>query len=119
MVTMGLVSVGLGWPLASPRREGGRHLKSGEGLAPRLPFLWVHEDGTRTDVEMQTKNRGATERRALYHWTRLYRDGLSRGEELDDLSPCRVFFFLSFTLFESRRRLHSKFLLLEAHEHHT
>ncbi len=81
-----------------------------------LDITAVHDDGTRTDIEMQAKNRGATERRALYHWARLYRDGLQRGGDFESLTPCRVIFFLSFTLFKNRNRLHSTFRVLEAHE---
>jgi hypothetical protein len=44
-----------------------------------LDVLAVHDDGTRTDIEMQTRDRGATEKRALYHWARIYRDGIGRG----------------------------------------
>lgn len=77
----------------------------------------VHSDGTRTDIEMQTRDRGATERRALYHWARLYRDGIQRGDDFSDLTPCRVVFFLSFSLFPDSQRLHSRFLLLEADEY--
>ncbi|MBN1607542.1 MAG: PD-(D/E)XK nuclease family transposase, partial [Polyangiaceae bacterium] len=55
-----------------------------------LDILSVHDDGTRSDVEMQIDDRGATEKRALYHWARVYRDGLGRGDHFADLHPCRV-----------------------------
>ena len=43
---------------------------------------------------------------------------MKRGDDFEDLTPCRVIFFLSFTLFEKSRRLHSRFCVLETEEHH-
>ena len=63
-----------------------------------LDILVVHSDGTRTNIEMQAQNRGSTEKRALYHWSRMYRDGVGRGDDFDRLNRCRVIFFLSYTL---------------------
>lgn len=80
-----------------------------------LDILALHADGTRSNIEMQSRNRGDTAKRALYHWARMYRDGVRRGDEFEDLTPCRVVFFLSYTLFESTR-LHSTFRVLEAHD---
>ena len=81
-----------------------------------MDILARHDDGTRTNVEMQAQNRGDTPRRTLYHWARLYRDGMQRGDAYDTLTPCRVVFFLSYTLFPRRRRLHSTFRVLEIHD---
>lgn len=81
-----------------------------------LDILAVHDDGSKTNIEMQARNRGDTQRRTLYDWARLYRDGIQRGDSFSDLTPCRVIFFLSFTLFEERRRLHSTFRVLETHD---
>jgi predicted transposase/invertase (TIGR01784 family) len=80
-----------------------------------LDILSVHDDGTRSDVEMQIDNRGATEKRALYHWARVYRDGIGRGDDYSDLHPCRVVFILAFRLLPGSR-IHSTFRLQEAHD---
>jgi predicted transposase/invertase (TIGR01784 family) len=80
-----------------------------------LDILSVHDDGTRSDVEMQIDNRGATEKRALYHWARVYRDGLGRGDDYSDLHPCRVVFILAFRLVPGSR-IHSTFRLQEVHD---
>jgi predicted transposase/invertase (TIGR01784 family) len=80
-----------------------------------LDILSVHEDGMRSDVEMQVDDRGSTERRALYHWARVYRDGLGRGDEFADLHPCRVVFILAFELLPGTR-LHSIFQVREVHD---
>ena len=76
-----------------------------------------HSDGSRTDVEMQCRNHGGLEQRTLYHWARMYGGQINRGDAFADLSPCRVIFFLSFTLFPDHERLHSTFRVLEVHDH--
>jgi predicted transposase/invertase (TIGR01784 family) len=80
-----------------------------------LDILSVHEDGTRSDVEMQIDNRGATEKRALYHWARVYRNGIGRGDDFSDLHPCRVVFILAFRLLPGRR-MHCTFRVQEVHD---
>ena len=80
-----------------------------------LDILVAHDDGTRSDIEMQAQDRGATEKRALYHWARMYRDGIGRGDDFSDLHPCRVILFLSYRLLP-RERLHSTFRALEVHD---
>ena len=80
-----------------------------------LDVLAVHEDGTRTDVEMQSVDRGTTENRALYHWARLYREGLHRGEDYAALHPCRVVFILGYALLAGER-MHSTFRVKEVHD---
>ena len=80
-----------------------------------LDILVIHGDGTRIDIEMQAQDRGATEKRALYHWARMYRDGIGRGDDFSDLNPCRVIFFLSYRLLPGER-LHSTFRALEVHD---
>ena len=80
-----------------------------------LDILVIHSDGTRIDIEMQAQDRGATEKRALYHWARMYRDGIGRGDDFSDLNPCRVIFFLSYRLLPGER-LHSTFRALEVHD---
>ncbi|MBN1609302.1 MAG: PD-(D/E)XK nuclease family transposase [Polyangiaceae bacterium] len=64
------------------------------GLA--LDILAVHDDQTRTDVEMQAYQREAMGTRALYHWARVFRDGIGRGDDNADLHPCRVIFILAY-----------------------
>jgi predicted transposase/invertase (TIGR01784 family) len=80
-----------------------------------LDILSVHEDGTRSDVEMQIDNRGATEKRALYHWARVYRDGVGRGDDFSELHACRVVFILAFRLLPGTR-LHCTFRVQEVHD---
>ncbi|MEO0854060.1 MAG: Rpn family recombination-promoting nuclease/putative transposase, partial [Cyanobacteria bacterium J06648_11] len=80
-----------------------------------LDILVAHDDGTRSNIEMQAQDRGATEKRALYHWARMYRDGLGRGDDFAELNPCRVIFFLSYRLLPGER-LHSTFQALEVHD---
>ena len=81
-----------------------------------LDILVAHADGTRSNIEMQAQNRGSTEKRALYHWARMYRDGVRRGDDFDRLNRCRVIFFLSYTLFPQQLRLHSIFRPLEVRD---
>ena len=81
-----------------------------------LDILVVHTDGTRSNIEMQAQNRGSIEKRALYHWARLYRDGVKRGDDFDRLNRCRVILFLSYTLFPKQLRLHSIFRPLEVRD---
>ena len=90
-----------------------KEMAADRGLA--LDILAVHEDGSRTNIEMQTKNRGATAKRALYHWARLYRDGVRRGDGFSDLVACRVIFFLSYRLLGGDD-LHSTFHVLKRHD---
>ncbi len=80
-----------------------------------LDILVVHDDGTRSDIEMQAQDRGATEKRALYHWARMYRDGVGRGDGFTALHRCRVIFFLSYRVLPGER-LHSTFQALEVHD---
>src|SRR5512145_2047682 len=40
-----------------------------------LDILAVHDDKTRTDVEMQSYELKAMPKRALYNWARVFRDG--------------------------------------------
>ena len=65
---------------------------------------------------MQAQDRGATEKRALYHWARVYRDGINQGDEFCELVACRVIFFLNFNI-GATTRLHGVFKVLELHEH--
>ena len=81
-----------------------------------LDILVAHTDGTRSNIEMQAQNRGSIEKRALYHWARLYRDGVKRGDDFDRLNRCRVILFLSYTLFPKQLRLHSIFRPLEVRD---
>ena len=81
-----------------------------------LDILVAHTDGTRSNIEMQAQNRGSIEKRALYHWARLYRDGVKRGDNFDRLNRCRVILFLSYTLFPKQLRLHSIFRPLEVRD---
>ncbi len=80
-----------------------------------LDVLAVHEGGIRTNVEMQSVDRGTTENRALYHWARLYRDGLGRGDDYAVLHPCRVVFILAYPLLDGER-MHSTFRVREIHD---
>ncbi|MEM7677313.1 MAG: Rpn family recombination-promoting nuclease/putative transposase [Myxococcota bacterium] len=82
-----------------------------------LDILVVHDDRTRSNIEMQVQDRGATEKRALYHWARVYRDGVGVGDDFADLNPCRVVVFLSYRILPGRR-LHSTFQALEVHDGH-
>ena len=80
-----------------------------------LDILAVHDDDTRTDVEMQCDDRGATEQRALFHWARVYRDGLNRGDAFRELYPVRVVFILGYAHLPGTR-VHSIFQLREVHD---
>jgi predicted transposase/invertase (TIGR01784 family) len=80
-----------------------------------LDILAVHDDDTRTDAEMQCDDRGATEQRALFHWARLYRDGLNRGDSFKELYPVRVVFILGYAHLPGTR-VHSIFQLREVHD---
>lgn len=78
-----------------------------------LDTLVVHDDGSLSNIEMQAQDRGATEKRALYHWARMYRDGVGRGDDFADLEPCRVIFFLTYRLLLGER-LRSTFRVLRS-----
>jgi predicted transposase/invertase (TIGR01784 family) len=80
-----------------------------------LDILAVHDDGTRTDVEMQCDDRGATGQRALFHWARVYRDGLNRGDAFMELCPVRVVFILGYEHLPGTR-MHSIFQVREVHD---
>jgi predicted transposase/invertase (TIGR01784 family) len=80
-----------------------------------LDVLAVHDDKTRTDVEMQADDRGAMGKRALYHWARMFRDGIGRGDDFAELYPCRVVFILAYCELPGTR-VHSKFRALEVHD---
>lgn len=97
--------------VANPEVE--RTTPSERGLT--LDLVVEHTDGSRTDVEMQADNRGATAERALYHWARLYSNRIVRGDDFHQLRPCRVVFFLDFGLFG---RLHSTFGVRDVREGH-
>ncbi len=80
-----------------------------------LDILAVDDRGTRTDVEMQAYAQEAMPERALYHWARLYRDGLGRGDAFAALLPCRVIFVLTHPELPGVR-VHSIFRVLEARD---
>jgi len=80
-----------------------------------LDILAVHDDGTRTDVEMQAYPQPALPERALYHWARLFRDGIGRGDDFAALRPCRVIFFLAHRQLPGTR-VHSTFGAREKHD---
>jgi len=80
-----------------------------------LDILAVDDRGTRTDVEMQAYAQEAMPERALYHWARLYRDGLGRGDAFAARLPCRVIFILTHPELLGVR-VHSIFRVLEAHD---
>ena len=75
----------------------------------------AHDDGSRTNIEMQNKAREAIGDRALYHWARTFSDSLRRGDKFADLRPCRVVMVTSFA-FLPGQRLHSTFRTLEIHD---
>lgn len=60
-----------------------------------LDVLIEHDDGSRTNVEMQSSVFATLPVRALYHWARMFRAGIARGETFAVLRPCRVIFFLA------------------------
>jgi len=80
-----------------------------------LDILAVHGDGTRTDVEMQSYLQPALPGRALYHWARLFRHGIGRGDDYAALRPCRVVFLLAHRQLPGAR-VHSTFRALEVHD---
>ncbi len=87
----------------------------GRGLV--LDVLVVHDDGTRTNVEMQTYHRPGMERRALFHWARLYANALPRGGAFASLPRVRVIFILGQRLLPGVR-LHSRYRVLEVDDGH-
>jgi predicted transposase/invertase (TIGR01784 family) len=92
-----------------------RESVDGRGLV--LDVLVVHDDGTRTNVEMQTYHRPGLERRALFHWARLYANALPRGGAFASLPRVRVIFILAQRLLPGAR-LHSRYRVLEADDGH-
>ncbi len=61
------------------------------------------------------EDRGATDKRALFHWARVYRDGLNRGDAFIDLCPVRVVFILGYEHLPGTR-MHSIFQVREVHD---
>ena len=80
-----------------------------------LDIVAVHDDRTRTDVEMQSYARKGMPLRALYHWARLFRHGIARGEDYRQLHPCRVVFILAHEQLPGTR-FHGTFRALEVHD---
>ncbi len=80
-----------------------------------LDVLAEHDDGTRSDVEMQAQLRAAMPERALYLWASTFRDGLRRGQEVAEVRPCRVIFILAHRQLPGTR-FHCTFRALEVHE---
>ena len=76
-----------------------------------LDILVIHEDGSKTDVEMQVEDYKNTEQRALYHWGRMYGDSITRGQEYKKLVPCRVIFIMDYELHKTEG-LHSVYQML-------
>jgi predicted transposase/invertase (TIGR01784 family) len=92
-----------------------RESVDGRGLV--LDVHVVHDDGTRTNVEMQTYHRPGMEQRALFHWARIYANALPRGAAFSSLPRVRVIFFLTYRLLPGTR-LHSRYRVLEAEDGH-
>jgi predicted transposase/invertase (TIGR01784 family) len=87
----------------------------GRGLV--LDVNVLHDDGTRTNVEMQTYRQRGMQQRALFHWARMYANALPRGAPFADLPRVRVIFFLTYRLLPGAR-LHSRFRVLETDDGH-
>jgi predicted transposase/invertase (TIGR01784 family) len=77
----------------------------------------LHDDGTRTNVEMHTYHAQGMRQRALFHWARMYANALPRGSPFSALPRVRVIFFLSYRLLPGAR-LHSRFRALEVEDGH-
>ena len=76
-----------------------------------LDILVVHDDGSKTDIEMQIQDNKDTEERALYHWARMYHNNISTGDPFKDLVPCRVIFIVNYNL-KKTKRMHTSFKLI-------
>jgi len=81
-----------------------------------LDILAHLSDGRRANLEMQANARGWRMSRGVFYSTRVFASQLTRGDEYDDLNPVVGIFILDFRALPGER-YHSKFELLETHNH--
>ncbi|MGZ5967523.1 MAG: Rpn family recombination-promoting nuclease/putative transposase [Polyangiales bacterium] len=79
-----------------------------------LDLLVQLADGRRVNVEMQCDMRHALPERWLFHWARLFTEGISRGEPHKRLTPVVCIVFLDGRI---GPRFHAIHRLLEVHDH--
>jgi predicted transposase/invertase (TIGR01784 family) len=75
------------------------------------------DDGSRADIEMQTRITSALGSRLYYYGARDYSDQLVRGDDYALLTPTAVIVWLVDPLFPALKRLHSTFELRERNTH--
>ena len=61
-----------------------------------LDILAQHEDGRRTNIEMQTTPPTSLGQRALFYWARAYGESLPSGKGYETLHDCHVVFILDY-----------------------
>jgi predicted transposase/invertase (TIGR01784 family) len=75
------------------------------------------QDGVRVVIEMQVRTARTFASRLLVYGARDYSDQLRKGNVYDLLTPTIVIAWLVQPLFPGRRRLHSRFRMLEVDDH--
>lgn len=81
-----------------------------------LDLLVGLSDGRRVNLEIQASPRNWSMSRGIFYCARVFAGQLSRGDHYDELNPVVGIFILNFNAL-SGARYHSKFNLLEVHDH--
>lgn len=81
-----------------------------------LDILAHLSDGRRVNLEMQANAQGWRMSRGVFYSTRVFASQLTRGDEYEELNPVVGIFILDFRALPGER-YHSKFELLETHDH--
>ena len=74
----------------------------------RLDVFAKFNDNTFTNLEMQYAVYKEFEKRTLYHFSKIYRSQLKKGESIKDLKPVIMINILNFELFDDVDDFHSK-----------
>jgi predicted transposase/invertase (TIGR01784 family) len=74
----------------------------------RLDVFAKFNDNTFTNLEMQYAVYKEFEKRTLYHFSKIYRSQLKKGENIKDLKPVIMINILNFELFDDVDDFHSK-----------
>ena len=90
--------------------------ESVEAKGTVLDILVRLSDGRQVNLEMQATAHGWCMSRGVYYCARVFASQLSRGEAYEELNPVVGIFILDFRALPGER-YHSKFELLEVHEH--
>lgn len=77
------------------------------GKGCRFDICCELDGNERVDVEVQVSNQSNLLKRSLFYWSKLYQEGINRGEDYIKLRPAFVVMILDFDLFNDARPFRS------------